>query len=369
MFVALLPSAGTRGRVSSMFAFPLRRTAISAGRRVLQRQMRVQDPRAGARKVAQCEEVTCDALAAQRVCTLVHHGFVRLPGMIAVEETQELHALLWKEYARLHGIRHKDLESWSAGRKQDLRLYGPPPLRLAQSAAFKTLQHRLCEVAASMFGPLGSRLRGKATLFVDCPSLGGHWCVPFGWHTDVQVIPADPWPRFVYMFVFLDDVGPCGGSTMLLSGSTRRMHLMSEAVPVGGHNFKEMLAQEDVWFSELFGLGGHQGESHATCEETSTLRTRRLMKKEVLSAGVPLRIEELTGRRGDLLLWDPRALHSASVNASSRPRSVLKFRLEVGYWRQRQIEASRQPRDCGSDTKLCSGRSHGGEKLRQRDVI
>ncbi|CAE8630676.1 unnamed protein product, partial [Polarella glacialis] len=39
-------------------------------------------------------------------------------------------------------------------------------------------------------------------------------------------------------------------------------------------------------------------------------------------------VVELTGSPGDLVVWDPRSLHSASSNANSVPRSVIRFRLE-----------------------------------------
>ena len=50
--------------------------------------------------------------------------------------------------------------------------------------------------------------------------------------------------------------------------------------------------------------------------------------KAVLVHMVSMRVVEMTGRPGDIVLWDPRALHTASNSVGCRPRSVIRFRLE-----------------------------------------
>ncbi|CAE8724480.1 unnamed protein product [Polarella glacialis] len=254
-----------------------------------------------------------------------------------------MHDTLWADIAHRHGVRRHDPEVWSWRRGQDPRLYGPPPTSLTESVQYAFLQQRVHDLVDDMLGPQTWRLKGKATMFVDCPDAGASWTMPLGWHTDVPVDPSDLWPKFVYAFAFLDFVESRGGATMLLAGSTRRLQLMNELVKVGGHNFKAALARENPWFAELFfpeageACTGEISLRRALSEEE---RTSRLMWSGVVSKGIPMRVEELTGAPGDLLLWDPRALHSASCNTSSRPRSVLKFRLELGPWRQRQMEAA-----------------------------
>ncbi len=49
------------------------------------------------------------------------------------------------------------------------------------------------------------------------------------------------------------------------------------------------------------------------------------MDGEYVSAGVPLRVVELTGAAGDVVLMDPRCLHTVSANVGRRGR--LQMRL------------------------------------------
>ena len=44
-----------------------------------------------------------------------------------------------------------------------------------------------------------------------------------------------------------------------------------------------------------------------------------------VSASIPLRIVELTGEPGDVVLMDPRCLHAPSANASAHARFVVKM--------------------------------------------
>merc|ERR1712003_197557 len=51
-------------------------------------------------------------------------------------------------------------------------------------------------------------------------------------------------------------------------------------------------------------------------------------KLGVLSDSSPMRVVEMTGEPGDIIIWDPRSIHSSSGNVSDRPRSVVRFRFE-----------------------------------------
>ena len=51
----------------------------------------------------------------------------------------------------------------------------------------------------------------------------------------------------------------------------------------------------------------------------------RALPRAHVHAGVPLALVELTGRAGDLLLMDPRLLHTVSANRGDRPRLVMRL--------------------------------------------
>ena len=58
-------------------------------------------------------------------------------------------------------------------------------------------------------------------------------------------------------------------------------------------------------------------------EDGGEARTARYMAHETPVAGVPLRIEEMTGEPGDAWLMHPNILHGGSSNVLDRPRLAL----------------------------------------------
>mmetsp|Transcript_48795 Transcript_48795/g.98381 ORF Transcript_48795/g.98381 Transcript_48795/m.98381 type:complete len:353 (-) Transcript_48795:20-1078(-) len=276
---------------------------------------------------ARCRASADSASSTQRFQALAHQGFLRVSGAVPPEASQTLLNLLWEDYGKRYGVSRTDPTGWSTSKGQDMRLYGPLPKALLGSSRFDALTARLRALGDDLFGSGSWRLRRKATMFVNCPSPSGTWVMPAGWHTDVLVEPGDPMPSFVYAFAFLDHAEPYGGNTLLLSGSTRRLRLMDRAVRRGGQLLKEALACDDELLARLFALS-EDGEDEPEAAQRAA-DTAQLMEEGVVSAGIPMRVVELRGAPTDLLIWDPRSLHTASGNVSSRPRSVIRFRLEL----------------------------------------
>lgn len=266
--------------------------------------------------------------------TLEDQGFVHVPCAIPLESAREMLDTLWEAYEDKYGVSRDDSKGWVTKKGMDVRLYGTPPRALVESHHYKMLVAKMQEQVDDMFGVGAWRVRGKATVFVNCPNPAKGWIVPSGWHTDVGVDPSyhGP-PDFIYAFAFLDHLDPRGGATMLVAGSTQRLLKMTGAVPKGGVDLKELLVKKCDWFVDLFGpldgcdLAGEQDDLIDLRSSDGEI-ARRLMDEGIVSDGVLLRVVELIGAPGDFILWDPRALHSASSNVASRPRSVLRLRIE-----------------------------------------
>ena len=75
-----------------------------------------------------------------------------------------------------------------------------------------------------------------------------------------------------------------------------------------------MLGQGNEWFTQILG--------------TDLENARRLLGAGILGPGPPMRMLEMLGAPGDLTIWDPHVIHSSSGNVRSRPRSVIRFRLD-----------------------------------------
>jgi hypothetical protein len=188
------------------------------------------------------------------------------------------------------------------------------PLRAALQAAVDR------HLDAGVWEPVAEEHGGLAAPNLPPPG-AAIWTVPHAaWHVDEPTSAAHERGWGLLGFAFLDDVEPGGGATVAIAGSQRRLHGLAAATatPAAGLLTTEaamaMLARDEPWFAELFAPGGDPAA-----------RRRRFMDDGCVSAGIPLRVVELTGAAGDLVLMDPRCLHTVSANAG--PRARLQMRL------------------------------------------
>ena len=72
---------------------------------------------------------------------------------------------------------------------------------------------------------------------------------------------------------------------------------------------RERLRAEHPWFAGLLAARG--------------LQVRALMDVEAQVGGHSVRLEEMTGAPGDLIVMHPAILHGTGHNASDRPRMML----------------------------------------------
>lgn len=147
---------------------------------------------------------------------------------------------------------------------------------------------------------------------------GGSWTVPHAaWHVDEPTSAAHERSWGMLAFAFLDDVAPGGGATVAIAGSQRRLRaLAAEVAPTGLLTTEDAMAalrRDEPWFAELFAPGGDPAA-----------RCRRFLDEGYVSDGIPLRVVELTGAAGDVVLMDPRCLHTVSANAGSRARLQMR---------------------------------------------
>ena len=136
----------------------------------------------------------------------------------------------------------------------------------------------------------------------------GPWAIPTAnWHIDMP--PVDPLVA-VRSFAFISPVRPAGGGTVIVAGS----HLLAGQHPgISSAHLRSELAARSSWFHELWrGEPGYE----------RTERTDRFMSGDEVD-GVQVRVVELVGEPGDVVLWHPSLLHSIAPNCLDRPRFML----------------------------------------------
>jgi ectoine hydroxylase-related dioxygenase (phytanoyl-CoA dioxygenase family) len=124
------------------------------------------------------------------------------------------------------------------------------------------------------------------------------------------------------MFLCLEAVEPGGGGTFYVSGSHRVVAAIAPEMRktrdrVGSARIVKRLKGESRWFAELCSKG-----------EAEPGRVTRFMHDGSELRGVPVRVAEMTGAAGDLLLWHPNLLHAASpANCGNAPRLVISVTI------------------------------------------
>lgn len=245
-------------------------------------------------------QLTPDALAA-----FARDGLVRLPGLLPAPSVAAMADALWRHLADRLGLDRGRPETWPAGRVGGFQA-------LERAAAF--------EACAPTFAALGDRLLGPGGWIV--PRRWGqalvtfpesHWALPHAmWHLDFPAMRPDEPLVGVRLFTFLEPVEPQGGGTLVIAGSHQAVMDRAAAEPavrLRSGEMRQRLAREEPWMADLLSPG--------------EARTERFMGDGGALRGRPVRVAELTGSPGDVVIMHPAAFHTLAPNGRERPRMML----------------------------------------------
>ncbi len=273
-----------------------------------------------------------------------------LPNIIDTAVIHELRDGLWGLLDRSFAIRKDAPGTWyqnqdiSDGTYQGYRLSGMNHVMrdLQSSGLLDPVLTTIQEQFAAIFGADRWEPLDKWYSLLTFPSSKGDWNVPHNrWHSDEPIIVGDSEPWSVFTFVFLDSVERETGPTVAVTGSHRRGEPLAERDGIFDarqiHAFANVnsgliddpegakmltvgalldgLAAGDDWFADL------------KTDGPARPRIDRLIDRGTTQGGVTSRVVEFTGEPGDVILFDPRCLHSSSPNVSADPRQVLRIDL------------------------------------------
>jgi len=236
----------------------------------------------------------------------------------------------WSELEDAHGIRRDDLSSWRQI-PGDLKAAKRDPIQA------RILTGRVRGAFDDLLGTTAwspPRDWGRAIATFPEP---GVWEVPTRlWHWDNLCEPHMDQPRALFVVSFIGSVAPRSGGTLILSGSPRLLIEQERRIPASqrggsGASIWERFHRSHPWLMALTG----QAPSPAD-------RTAAFMNGETIVDGVPLRVVELTGEPGDMVVCHPVMVHCRAPNRGVRPRFMrIKQQLLTHQGRQLRTESQR----------------------------
>jgi len=253
-------------------------------------------------------------LTATQCAEFEERGFVRIPRAFSREQAAAMEERVWRWLERSYGVSRADPATWKG--------IAPTGLQgLRRQAVFDAIGSPL--TCAALDALLGAerwrRPREWGGFLVTFPSEGG-WNVPSRvWHTDFGFRGPLERPFGALVFSFLSDVPPGGGGTVVVEGSHRVIRsFLADHPRAAQSNMKNVrlaLYASDPWLRAL------------TSDEDDPARSERLLRGGAVVAGVPVRVVELSGEAGEIVIGHNWLLHAGAPNCGSAPRIMRVQRV------------------------------------------
>ena len=236
-------------------------------------------------------------------------GLLRLEGAFPRAAAEAMGDRVWEFLASRDGILRGERSTWTVEKPAGFQ-------PVTRSGAFWAVGgDRLGGALDALFGAgRWARPRWWGRPLVTFPA-DGRWELPAReWHFDFM--PASAGPRPVQFFAFLSPVRPRGGGTLVLTGS----HRLVAPYLDGGEAFRMPRVRASLaahpWLRGLW-EPGHGGD-----------RIQRYMHDGTVVDGVPLRVVELAGEPGDVVLMHSDCFHAPAPNRRAEPRMMLTDMIE-----------------------------------------
>ena len=248
---------------------------------------------------------TPTGLTADQAEAYARDGVVRLPAAIPAQAAADMLAILWRRLeARCGAVRDRP-QTWTVEHPAQLTS------RVDEFAAmFSPTVHAVLD---GLLGAGGWKMPTRWGIpLVTFPGFVRPWDVPHrNWHLDAEATPEPP--RVARLFAVLARSQPGGGGTGYVAGSHRVLRDLArrEGRALRSAEARKLLMAREPWFAALETL--RPGED----------RVQHFMREGGEVGGVPVRVCEMLGEPGDVILMDPLMLHGFTANVRETPRMML----------------------------------------------
>jgi phytanoyl-CoA dioxygenase PhyH len=259
-------------------------------------------------------------------------GVTRVCAAIPADAVDAMAERIWRVFTRRFGFLRGQPNTWTT--PSAVAVIQPVLVQMANAGVFAGMLSPAVEsLLDEVFGNRGWRRsplppRPLGPLF---PTPERTSSVPTRrWHFDhVPNRPDDaadqPWPERVRLFGYLSSVEPGGGGTFYVSGSHRAAALVAAQMwatreRLTSSMLVRRLKDESDWFADLCSKG-----------EEDPGRVSRFMGEGATFRDIPLRVAEMTGEPGDVVMWHPNLIHAGPTsNRRQTPRLMLSTTVDAG---------------------------------------
>ena len=242
-------------------------------------------------------------------------GLCRLASVFPAADARVMVDRIWETLERQNGVCRDDPETWHITQATGLQALRSEPIFQSIGSA---------DTCAALDDLLGmGRWRRPAhwgQFLVSFPTADRDWTVPHEtWHTDSEYQAPRHQLSGVLMFSFLSLVRPRCGGTAVIEGSHRLVSRFvagqtPDALTPMKRARKAFLAS-DPWLCAL------------TSDVDAVDRVVRFMERDHEIGGISVRVGELTGQPGDIMLAHPRLVHAPAANCGDQPRMMCIQRV------------------------------------------
>ena len=241
-------------------------------------------------------------------------GIVRLPSAFAADDAREMEEAIWRWLGR-SGVDRGNPRTWPQGSPP-----GVSPAMKRKDVFQRSWTDDLVSTVDQLLDADWDRPPNAGLVMVTFPNVAT-WHVPhLIWHADTHLGHDTTGPLFgVKLFTFVNQVRPGHAGTCILSGS---QHLIAElqaglhdeirADPARCAKATDLALRRHPWMKQL-----------ANPDEPD----RERFLEPCAVDGHELRVVELTGEPGDIVLIHPFALHTIAENAGTGPRMMTSRNL------------------------------------------
>jgi hypothetical protein len=278
----------------------------------------------------------CTTLSPDEVRSFHDDGYLIVRSAFAREDALAMQDEWWAELAETHGIVRDAPATWRP-------ILGD--LKRAKKSALQQaiLTARVHRVIDDLLGPDNWRPPGDwgraLTTFPEPGARPETWDVPSGlWHWDSPAAWHREALNGLFVVSFIGSVAPRSGGTLILSGSPRLLArqdagLAAEVRDTNGRARRKLFEGSHPWLAALTGVAPSPIDRIATFMAPGT---------EI--EGVPLRVVELTGEPGDMVICHPTLVHCGAPNHGAQPRFMRIRQQLMTHEGQRRLGRAMHPR-------------------------